>query len=240
VSAESLAEEIAPRNASSPPPIHSLLTGRLSYASSEVGGQLIFCVISFYLLKFYTDVFGISAGAAGAILLLARCTDALDAPVWGFVFDKTHSRWGKSRPWFLWLCVPFALFGALTFFTPNLSPHAKILYAATTYVLCSILYTGINTPVTSILSALSPDSHERLTLTSFRMFGSKLGVLIVNLTVLKFVAVFGHGGPRPDPSPLERSQSHSHLLPPRRLLPNSQTTTSILYTGSALSVSPTP
>src|SRR5580692_3676301 len=120
-----------------------LLTTRLSYTASEVGGQLIFCVISFYLLKFYTDVYGISAAAAGLILLVARCVDAFDAPIWGIVFEKTRSRWGHSRPWFLWLCVPFALFGVLTFVTPNLSPIPKIAFAATTYVLCSILYTGI-------------------------------------------------------------------------------------------------
>jgi sugar (glycoside-pentoside-hexuronide) transporter len=169
---------------------------RLSYTASEVAGQLIFCVISFYLLKFYTDVYGIPAAAAGSILLLARSIDAIDAPLWGILFDKTHSRWGKSRPWFLWLCLPFALFGVLTFVTPSVGPTAKIIYAAVTYVACSILYTGINTPVTSILSALTPDTHERITLTSFRMIGSKLGVLIVNLSVLKMVAWLGHGDDR--------------------------------------------
>jgi sugar (glycoside-pentoside-hexuronide) transporter len=164
--------------------------------SSEVAGQLIFCVISFYLLKFYTDVYGLSAAAAGAILLIARCVDALDAPVWGIVFEKTHSRWGSSRPWFLWLCVPFAVAGVATFVTPSVGPTAKIIYAASTYVICSILYTGINTPVTAILAALTPDSHERVVLTSFRMFGSKLGVLFVNLTVLGLVSKLGHGNDR--------------------------------------------
>ncbi len=162
--------------------------------SSEVAGQLIFCVISFYLLKFYTDVYGLSAAAAGAILLFARCVDALDAPVWGIIFEKTHSRWGRSRPW--WLCVPFAVAGVATFVTPSVGPTAKIIYAACTYVFCSILYTGINTPVTAILAALTPDSHERVVLTSFRMFGSKLGVLFVNLTVLGLVARLGHGNDR--------------------------------------------
>ncbi|HEY1786603.1 MAG TPA: glycoside-pentoside-hexuronide (GPH):cation symporter [Verrucomicrobiae bacterium] len=171
-------------------------TKRFSYAASDTGGQLIFAVISFYLLKFYTDVFGISAAAAGSILLIARCVDAVDAPVWGIIFDKTRSRWGKSRPWFLWLCVPFATFGVLTFLTPNISYHAKVIYAAATYIICSILYTGINTPVTSILSALTPDPRERVTLTCFRMFGSKLGALLVNLTALKLVQFFGHGDDR--------------------------------------------
>ncbi len=164
--------------------------------SSEVAGQLVFCVISFYLLKFYTDVYGLTAATAGAILLIARCTDALDAPLWGIVFEKTRSRWGRSRPWFLWLCVPFAVAGVATFITPNFGPAAKIIYAACTYVLCSILYTGINTPVTAILASLTPSSHERVVLTSFRMFGSKLGVLFVNLTVLGLVARLGHGDSR--------------------------------------------
>lgn len=169
---------------------------RLSYAASEVAGQLIFCVISFYLLKFYTDVYGLSAATAGMILLVARCVDAVDAPLWGILFEKTHSRWGRSRPWFLWLCVPFALFGTLTFVTPHLGVGAKVIYAASTYVLSSVLYTGINTPVTSILASLTADPRERVTLTSFRMVGSKLGVLFVNLTVLYFVAKLGHGDSR--------------------------------------------
>ena len=171
-------------------------TKRFSYAASDTAGQLVFCVISFYLLKFYTDVYGITAAMAGNILLIARCVDAVDTPVWGIIFDKTHSRWGKSRPWFLWLCVPFAVFGVLTFLTPNLGHNAKITYAAITYVTCSVLYTGINTPVTSILSALTPDPQERVTLTCFRMFGSKLGVLVVNLTALRLVTWFGHGDDR--------------------------------------------
>src|SRR5579875_1029485 len=108
------------------------LTTRVSYMSSEVAGQLIFCVISFYLLKFYTDVYGLTASAAGAILLGARCVDALDAPLWGIAFEKTRSRWGKSRPWFLWLCIPFALSGVATFVTPGFGATAKIVYAACT------------------------------------------------------------------------------------------------------------
>ena len=171
-------------------------TKRFSYAASDTAGQLVFCVVSNYLLYFYTDVYGLPVAIAGNIMLLARFTDAIDAPIWGVIFDKTHSKWGKSRPWFLWLCLPFAVFGVLTFLTPNLGHTGKVIYAALTYIVCSVLYTGINTPVTSILSALTPDPRERVTLTSFRMFGSKLGVLLVNLTALKLVQYFGQGDDR--------------------------------------------
>ena len=172
-------------------------TTRFSYAASDVAGQLIFTfIIGGYLSKFFTDTYGLAATTCGTIIAVARWIDAIDAPLWGIIFDKTHSRWGRSRPWFLWLCFPFAVFGVLTFQTPDLSHTAKIWYAAVTYIACNILYTGINTPVTSILAGLTTDPKERVTLTCFRMFGSKLGVLIVNLTALKMVAWLGGGDDR--------------------------------------------
>jgi len=152
-------------------------TKRFSYAAPDIGGQLIFCVISNYLLYFYNrrirhrSSHGRNRSAGGAM-------HAIDAPVWGIILDKTNSRWGKSRPWFLWLSVPYATFGALTFLTPNLGSGAKALYSAATYIVCGILYTGINTPVTSILSAATPNPGERVMLTTYRMIGSKVGGVI--------------------------------------------------------------
>lgn len=171
-------------------------TTRFSYASTDIACQLVFAPISFYLLKFYTDVYGLAAGVAGTIMLIARLIDAVDAPVWGIIFDHTNSRWGRIRPWFLWLCVPFTLFGVLTFLTPDLGTNAKILYAAGTYIIVNILYTGINTPVTAILAVLTSNPQERVVLTCFRMFGSKLGVLLVNLSAMKLVGWLGEGDDR--------------------------------------------
>ncbi len=116
-------------------------TVRLSYAASDVAGQMLFCWIMWYLPFYLTDTVRISAAAVGTILLAARWIDAIDAPIWGLIFDHTRSRLGKSRPWFLWLCGPFALFGVLSFLTPDLSYGAKIAYAAITYIGCNVLYT---------------------------------------------------------------------------------------------------
>jgi sugar (glycoside-pentoside-hexuronide) transporter len=166
---------------------------RLSYAATDTAGQLVFAVISNYLLYFYTDVYGISVGIAGTILLVARCIDGVDAPVWGMILDRTRSRWGKYRPWFLWLAAPYAVFGVLTFLTPNLSDTGKAMYAAVTYIVCGILYTGVNTPVTAILSVLTPDPAQRVLLTTYRMIGGKVGVLLVSALALPLVALLGHG-----------------------------------------------
>ena len=82
----------------------------------------------------------------------------------------------------------------LTFLTPNLSGTAKVLYAAGTYIICGILFTGINTPLTSILSALTPDpAAAGGTKATCRMIGSKVGVLLVNATALPLIAWLGHG-----------------------------------------------
>jgi sugar (glycoside-pentoside-hexuronide) transporter len=169
------------------------LSKRLSYAATDTAGQLVFAVISNYLLYFYTDVYGISVGIAGTILLVARCVDGVDAPVWGMILDRTRSRWGKYRPWFLWLAVPYAVSGILTFLTPDLSNNAKVMYSAATYIVCGILYTGVNTPVTAILSVLTPDPAQRVLLTTYRMIGGKVGVLLVSALALPLVALLGHG-----------------------------------------------
>ncbi|MGD0837314.1 MAG: MFS transporter [Polyangia bacterium] len=171
-------------------------TTRLSYAASDVAGQLLFCWVIWYIPYYYTDICRIPAAAVGAILLATRFLDALDAPLWGILLDRTRSRWGKSRPWFLWLALPFGIFAVLTFLAPELGYRAKLAYAAATYAGCNILFTGINTPVTSILSALTADPKERLTLTTFRMLGSKLGVLLVNLSGMELVRYLGHGNDR--------------------------------------------
>jgi len=91
------------------------ITTRLSYAASDVAGQFLFCWVVWYVPYFYTDICRIPAAAVGTILLATRFLDALDAPLWGMVMDRTRCKWGKSRPWFLWLCLPFAVFGVLSF-----------------------------------------------------------------------------------------------------------------------------
>ncbi|AVK61151.1 MFS transporter [Lactobacillus sp. CBA3605] len=169
---------------------------KLSYSLTDFGGNLLFVSISTYLLYFYTDVFGIGIGVAGTILLVTRCLDMIDAPVWGFLIDHTHTRWGQSRPYFLWLCVPFAIFTWLTFTTPSLTGTNKIIYAALTYVVSGILYTGISTPMTSILPNLTRDPEQRTKLNSYRMVGGNLGLLIANSIVLPLVQLLGQGNDR--------------------------------------------
>lgn len=166
---------------------------RFSYAMLDTAGQLVFTVISSYLLYFYTDVAKLPVATAGIILLVARLFDGIDAPIWGTIIDLTKSKYGRARPYFLWLAIPFSIFGVLTFWAPDINTTAKIWYCAITYIVTGILYTGLNTPLTAVLQLLTPDPTERLKLNSWRMTGSQIGVLIVNATTLPLVAFFGFG-----------------------------------------------
>jgi sugar (glycoside-pentoside-hexuronide) transporter len=169
------------------------LRGRLSYALTDGCGNLLYCIIGSYLLYFYTDVFGLSVATTGAILLATRLLDAVDAPVWGFIVDHTKTKYGQSRPYFLWLCVPFAVFMWLTFTTPGLSGTAKTVYAVVTYILAGVFYTGIQTAITSILPNLTRNPGERVMLNTFRMVGGNVGAFVCMTFTLSLVAFFGGG-----------------------------------------------
>ena len=169
---------------------------RLAYASTDTAGNLLYCIISGYLLYFYTDVFGLSVGVAGTILLCTRFLDAFDAPIWGFIIDHTKSKYGKSRPYFLWLSIPFALATVLTFTTPNLTGSAKIAWAVITYITAGVLYSGISTPITSILPNLSSDADERIVLNSYRMTGGNVGYFLAVTFILPMVGILGRGNDR--------------------------------------------
>lgn len=169
------------------------MTNILAYASTDTAGNLLYCTLTSFILYFYTDVFGISVGAAGTILLIARVIDSLDAPIWGLIIDHTHSKYGKSRPWFLWLAAPFGIFLTLSFLSPDLSATQKGIYALITYLVTGIIYTGISTPITSILPNLSSDSNERVKLNSYRMVGGNIGYFVTASFTLPLVAFFGGG-----------------------------------------------
>lgn len=168
-------------------------SGRLAYSLTDASGNLLYCIIGAYLLYFFTDVYGLSVGVTGTLLLVTRLLDAVDAPVWGFIVDHTKSKYGQSRPYFMWLCIPFALSMWLTFTTPGFDGTAKVVYAVVVYILAGIFYTGIQTAITSILPNLTNNPRERVVLNTFRMVGGNVGAFIAFTFTLPLVSVLGGG-----------------------------------------------
>jgi GPH family glycoside/pentoside/hexuronide:cation symporter len=164
---------------------------RVAYGAGDLASCLYWNTFSLFLLIFYTDTFGIGPAAAGTMLLITRTVDAVFDPLMGMIGDRTRSRWGRFRPWLLWMCIPFAIAGVLTFTTPNLSPTGKLIYAYVTYALVMILYSAINIPYGALLGVITPDSDQRTRLSTCRFFGAFAGNLIVQGTLLYLVAGFG-------------------------------------------------
>lgn len=166
---------------------------RFGYGMGDFACNLIWQVISLYLLYFYTDVMGLSPAAIAAMFIVCRILDAITDVLVGFAIDKTKSKWGKSRPWFLFGALPFALAAFLAFSVPDISPQGKLIYAYVTYIFLSFMYTVVNIPLASILPAMTDDVNERTVLATWRKFFAFLGSTIVSATALTMVQVVGKG-----------------------------------------------
>ncbi len=154
-------------------------TEKLMYGFGDLASCLYWQTFMVYLMFFYTDVFGISGKAVGTMLLLARIWDGINDPMMGAIADRTNTRWGKFRPYFVWMVVPLAVFGWLTFTSPAMGMSAKIAWAYCTYIPLMMLYTAINIPYTALLGVISPNPVDRTTVSSIKfMFAFGAGTLI--------------------------------------------------------------
>lgn len=169
------------------------LREKFSYGFGDLASVLYWQTFMVYLTFFYTDVFGITALAAGTMLGLSRSMDAFFDPVMGMLADRTETRWGKFRPFLLWICVPFAVVGVLTFTTPALGMTGRLVWACLTYNALMILYTAINIPYTAMLGVLSPDPNERTSLSSIKFVGAFSAGLLVSFLLLPMSKRLGGG-----------------------------------------------
>lgn len=166
---------------------------RIGYGSSDFACNLIWQMISLYLLYFYTNVMHLNAAAVSVMFLVTKCVDGVSDLIVGFLIDKTNTRWGKSRPWILFGAIPFGVTAVLAFSVPDIGQTGMLVYAYVSYILLSTSYTIVNIPMASILPALSEDPQERTVLASFRTFFSSIGSTVVSAFALTLVDKFGNG-----------------------------------------------
>lgn len=166
---------------------------KISYGLGDTASNLVFHTVGTYLLFFYTDVYGLPVAAVGTLFLFTRLMDAIYDIGAGILIDKTRTRWGKCRPWFLWCALPYAVFAVLTFRVPALAENGKLIYAYITYNVLSLLYTAINLPISAMLPSMTRNSQERAETSSVRMFLAIAGMSIVTYGTMPLVGYFGGG-----------------------------------------------
>jgi len=166
---------------------------KFSYGFGDLASVLYWQTFMLYFTFFYTDVFLIPASAAATMFLISRIWDGVNDPLMGIIADRTKTRWGKFRPYLLWICVPFAVVGVLTFTVPNFGPTGKIVWAYATFIAIMMLYTAINIPYTALLGVISPDSSERTTVSSMKFLFAFAAGIIISATLLPMTKALGGG-----------------------------------------------
>src|SRR5271170_1530848 len=175
------------------------LREKIGYGFGDAASSMFWKLFSMYLMFFYTDIFGITAAAVGTMFLITRIWDAAFDPFVGVLGDRTETRWGKFRPYLLWMAVPFAIIGVLTFTTPSFGIGGKIIYAYVTYSLMMMVYSLINVPYASLLGVMTADGKERTTLATFRFIFAFAGSLVVLAAAEPLLGFFSRlGGSAPN------------------------------------------
>ena len=166
---------------------------KLSYGISDFP-EVVNSILAAFLTMFYTDSIGMAAGAVGTMFFLSKLFDGITDILAGVAIDKTRTRWGKARPWLLWLSVPIGLSVALIFFIPkNGSATMQFIYAFLTYNLfTSVMFTITGIARSALLALMTQDMKERASMATFGMFCG-LGATIIGCSVT-FPLVFRFGG----------------------------------------------
>lgn len=170
------------------------LKEKIGYGLGDAAFSMFWKLFSMYLMFFYTDIYGISAVAVGTMFLITRIWDAVNDPLVGILADRTQTRWGKFRPYLLWMMIPFGVAGVFTFSTPDLSSTGKLMYAYITYSVMMLIYSFINVPYASLLGVMSADGKERTTLATYRMMFAFAGSLLVLALAEPLVNFFSKAG----------------------------------------------
>ncbi len=153
---------------------------KLGYGAGEFGGSIFWITIAFWLMNFMTDEVGLSAGLAGLALMIGKIWDAVTDPAVGFLSDRTNTRWGRRRPWFLFGALPFGLAFFLMFTNLEIEGQAgKFIWLTISFLLLCTAYTLCNVPYNSLLPEISKDFDERSSLSAYKsvyaVFATLLG-----------------------------------------------------------------
>ncbi len=169
------------------------LLEKIGFGSGDTAVNLVISSMFLIVAYFYTDIFGLKPAHMGILFLVARLVDAITDPLMGIITDRVNTRWGRYRPYFLFMSVPFGLSIFLMFTTPDWDYNAKLVWAYATYIFVTIMFTSVTIPYISLISVLTADPKERLSANGYRLFFAKVAAFLVTIIVPIMAANWGDG-----------------------------------------------
>jgi Na+/melibiose symporter-like transporter len=167
---------------------------KIGYSLGDFAANLVFQTLITYLAFFYTDIYGLKNNDASLIMLIVGLIAAFSFnPIIGVLADRTHTKWGKFRPWILFTSLPLGVIALLAFTTPDFSYKGKLIYAATTYTLLLLLYAGSNLPYAALSGVITGDMAERNSISSIRFVAVLLAQFFVQVFMLPIIEYVGGG-----------------------------------------------
>ncbi|MEZ5323463.1 MAG: MFS transporter [Verrucomicrobiales bacterium] len=164
---------------------------KLGYGLGDTASNIVYQAVINVLLYFYTDIYGITAAAAGTLMLVVRLFDAVTDPVMGAVADRTRSKHGRYRPWMLWVAIPYGILAVAAFITPSADMGTKLVYAYISYALLMTAYTAVNIPYSALGGVMTDDSEERANLQTWRFAMAMVGGFLVTTSIFPLAALLG-------------------------------------------------
>jgi GPH family glycoside/pentoside/hexuronide:cation symporter len=164
---------------------------KIGYGSGDAAVNVVISSMFLIITFFYTDVYGLKATDMALMFLLVRLIDAITDPLMGLITDKFTTKWGRYRHYFLYLSVPFGISVFLTFTTPGFDYTGKLIYAYTTYIFVTLMFTAVTIPYISLIGVLTSDPQERLSANGYRLFFAKVAAFLVSIVVPIIAEKFG-------------------------------------------------
>ena len=170
------------------------ITEKIGYSLGDLAANLVFQTLMTYLAYFYTDIYGLQADDATALMFIVGTIAAFGFnPIVGAIADRTISKWGKFRPWILWTAVPLGVISVLAFTTPDFSYKGKVVYAVVTYTLLLLLYASSNLPYSALSGVITGNMKERNSISSFRFVAVMFAQFFVQVFMLPIIIYAGEG-----------------------------------------------
>ena len=169
---------------------------RVSYGVGDAGFNFYYTGIATFLMIFYTDVFGITAAAAASVLSVTKMFTMFTPPLIAALADRTRTRYGKFRPYLVWLAIPLAVCSVLTYTTPGFDGGWKLIYAYVTYFFLLLCYTSMNIPYNALSGVMTSVQQERTSINSLRFICAFGGSTLVTAATPFLVKRLGHGDDR--------------------------------------------